>query len=189
MVLGDRREAFYDSLVAAEFGPPLSREAIAIRIALDLTFTCDIFHQITACHLASFGLSRSTFNILILLHHGPEEGMQLHELGELLLVSRANVTGLIDHLEHKKLVVRIVDMADRRARFAKITATGSKLVNEISPLHNETVRVLLDDVSTEDKEVLIRLLKKVRNSLSAGSARMRGQAICKEEIISKNDSQ
>jgi MarR family transcriptional regulator, 2-MHQ and catechol-resistance regulon repressor len=188
LVLGDRREAFYGSLLAKEYGARYDVEAASLRIALDLTFTCDIFHQLTACHLSGFGLSRSTFNILMLLHHGPPDGMQLHELGELLLVSRANITGLIDHLEQKKLVTRVIDRTDRRARFATITAAGSKLIEEISPKHEQTVESLLQDVSVEEKRILLGLLRKVRESLASSKTRMSKDTICMESSKQNNGS-
>ena len=85
--------------------------------------------------MADFGLSRSTFNILVLLRYGPTEGMQLHDLGDMLLVSRANVTGLISHLEEKGYVTREVSEQDRRARYAKVTPKGEELLDKVMPVH------------------------------------------------------
>jgi MarR family 2-MHQ and catechol resistance regulon transcriptional repressor len=94
----------------------------------------------------------------------------LHDLGELLLVSRANITGLIDHLEQKELVTRSVDLADRRARFAKITPSGQALLEQLIPAHNETVQLLLQEMTGDEKQMLIKLLKKARLSLAANRA-------------------
>ncbi len=60
--------------------------------------------------------------------------MLLHDLGEVLLMTRANVTGLIDHLEEKGLVKRVIDSSDRRARFARITKKGEGLLDEVAPV-------------------------------------------------------
>ncbi len=61
--------------------------------------------------------------------------MLLHDLGEVLLMTRANVTGLIDHLEEKGLVKRVIDSSDRRARFARITKKGEGLLDEAAPAY------------------------------------------------------
>ncbi len=95
------------------------------------------------------------------------EGMQLHDLGELLVVSRANITGLIDHLEQKGYVNRVVDQQDRRARFARITRKAEALLDEFMPLHYQNLKVLLQDLSEEEKATLTRLLVKARSSISA----------------------
>jgi MarR family 2-MHQ and catechol resistance regulon transcriptional repressor len=95
------------------------------------------------------------------------EGMQLHDLGALLLVSRANITGLMDHLEEKGYVTRVVDNHDRRARLAQITEKGRALLDEFMPIHYANISRLLRDMSNGEKESLVALLKKMRSSVSA----------------------
>jgi MarR family 2-MHQ and catechol resistance regulon transcriptional repressor len=95
--------------------------------------------------------------------------MQLHELGELLLVSKANITGLIDHLEEKDLVKRVISARDRRARFARITKKGEALLDEVVPVHYQNVKRLLNDLTNGDKQMLIKLLRKARASLMANA--------------------
>jgi MarR family 2-MHQ and catechol resistance regulon transcriptional repressor len=93
--------------------------------------------------------------------------MQLHDLGELLLVSRANITGLIDHLEGKGYATRVVDSADRRVRFARITRKGQDLLDSFMPLHYRSIRRLFQDLSSQEKETLVQLLRKTRASIYA----------------------
>jgi MarR family 2-MHQ and catechol resistance regulon transcriptional repressor len=95
--------------------------------------------------------------------------MQLHDLGELLLVSRANITGLIDHLEGKGYVKRIIASSDRRARYAQITKKAESLLDELVPLHFWNLRKLLEDLTTTEKETLLNLLRKTGASLAAHS--------------------
>lgn len=119
--------------------------------------------------MAAYGLSKSTLNVLMLLRHGSPGGMQLHELGELLLVSKANITGLIDHLEDKGLVKRVVGTRDRRARFARITKKGKELLDEVVPVHYKNIKRLLSNLTNDDKQTLVKLLKKMRTSLVVNS--------------------
>jgi len=116
--------------------------------------------------MGRYGLSKSTFNLLMLLRHGSPEGMQLHDLGELLLVSRANITGLIDHLERNGWVERVVDPQDRRARLASITPKAQALLDEFIPVHNRTLQRLLGGLTKAEKQTLGRLLKKKRSSVA-----------------------
>lgn len=137
------------------------------QIAVGLLHTYDLLHRSVSKYATTYGLSKSTLNVLMLLRHGPVEGMQLHDLGELLLVSRANMTGLIDHLEHNGYVKRVVDHTDRRARYARITRRGEALLDNFMPEHYRRIRKLLQDLSTEEKEILIHLLRKTRASICA----------------------
>jgi MarR family transcriptional regulator, 2-MHQ and catechol-resistance regulon repressor len=120
-------------------------------------------------NLAEFGLSKSTLNVLMLLKHGQPEGMLLRDLGDLMLVSKANITGLIDHLEQKGFVRRVVGARDRRARFAQLTKEGKDLLELYAPTHYRNIKELLKDLTVEEKELLISLLRKTRKSLAANA--------------------
>lgn len=161
----DRRESFYHERLR-QAGPKYANFDLAsTELSLDLIYTCDMFQQATARYLMEFGLSRSSLNVLMLLRHGGPDGMQLHELGELLLVSRANITGVVDHLEEKGYVTREVDASDRRARCARITNKASALLDEFIPVHYRNITSLFQELTAGEKGMLQGLLKKTRASL------------------------
>jgi MarR family 2-MHQ and catechol resistance regulon transcriptional repressor len=162
----DHRESFYHQRVS-ECGPSYAGfDLLSTRTSLDLLYTYDVFHQATARYMADYGLSKSTLNILLLLRHGPGKGMQLHELGDLLLVSRANITGLIDSLQDRGWVRRVVDDNDRRVRYARITEKAESLLEEFMPVHYRHLTTLLQDLNGEEKETLSALLRKARRSIT-----------------------
>jgi MarR family transcriptional regulator, 2-MHQ and catechol-resistance regulon repressor len=168
----DRREAFYHERIR-DSGPQYGGfDLLSSEAALNLLYTYDVFHQLAAHYMAEYGLSKSTLNVLMVLRHGSAEGMQLHPLGELLLVSKANITGLIDHLEAKGLAKRVIAAHDRRARFARITKKGEALLDKFVPVHYGHIKWLLRDLTDDDKRTLIKLLRKTRSSLVANSDRV-----------------
>ena len=169
-VVEDGREAFYLDGASERGEQYAGFDLLASQTMLSFLITYDLLHQVTARYMADYGLSKSSLNILLLLRHGPAEGRQLRELGELLLVSRANITGLIDHLEEKGLVKRSVDPEDRRARHATITKKAEALLDEFMPLHYGRVNQLLVDLSNDEKTALLSLLKKARVSAQTHSA-------------------
>jgi MarR family 2-MHQ and catechol resistance regulon transcriptional repressor len=163
----DRRDAYYHERIQ-ESGPFYANfNPLLAQLALNFVYTSEVFQQATGRYMAPFGLSKSTFNVLMLLRHGPEGGMQLHELGELLLVSRANITGLVDHLEREGCVQRAIDTQDRRVRRARITKKGKALLDEFIPVHFGNLRILLQDLSAEEEKALLGLLRKMRASVAA----------------------
>lgn len=181
LVPEDRREAFYhERLRQAGPGYP-NFDLGSTALSLDLIYTCEMFHQATARYFAEFGLSRSSLNVLMLLRHGGTDGMQLHELGELLLVSRANITGVVDHLEEKGYVKRVVDASDRRARCARITKKAVALLDEFIPVHYRNINMLLQELGNGEKEMLRELLRKTRASLRAHSPKLSGREAVVED--------
>jgi MarR family 2-MHQ and catechol resistance regulon transcriptional repressor len=169
----DRRESYYHDRVR-ESGPQYAGfDLTSAEIFLSLRYTQDVLQQTCGQYLGPYGLSKSSVNVLMLLRHGSVEGMQLHDLGELLLVSRANITGLIDHLEQKGYVTRVVDAQDRRARFARITKKGGELLDRFMPIHYQNIKTMLQGLSETEKSTLLRLLKKTRDSIGAHSQELR----------------
>lgn len=167
----DPRESFYQNkcLELGRLYPQFDR--LSSEVMLNLIYTYDVATSSASKFLGHYGLAKSSFNILMNLRHGPPEGMQLHDLGELLLMTRANVTGLIDHLEEKGLVRRIVDASDRRARFARITKKGETLMDELVPRHFTRTRQRLEAFSENEKRTFVDLLKKLRTAVREADAR------------------
>lgn len=169
-VTEDRRESFYHDRLR-KTGPQYANfELLPAQLALHLIYTCEMFQQMTARYFADFGLSKSSLNVLMVLRHCGSDSMQLHELGELLLVSKANITGVIDHLEEKGYVKRMVDAQDRRARYARITKKAELLLDEFIPVHYASINRLLEGLTDKEKEMLLTLLEKTRGSLRAHSS-------------------
>lgn len=161
----DTREVFYHDRVR-QAGPQYANfQLLSAELALNLIHTSELVLQTAMRYFVAFGLSKSSLNILMILRHCGSDGMQLHELGELLLVSRANITGLVDHLEEKGYVKRVVDAQDRRARYARITKKAEALLDEFMPVHYSNINALLQDVNDGEKEALIHLLEKTRASV------------------------
>jgi MarR family 2-MHQ and catechol resistance regulon transcriptional repressor len=173
----DRREAYYQDRIRQSGPQYASFDLPSAEVYLSLRRTEDMLQQTCAPYLGQYGVSKSSVNLLMLLRHGPEEGMQLHDLGELMLVSRANITGLIDHLEEKEYVTRVVDHQDRRARFARITKKGEALLDAFMPVHFRNMKEVLQGLSETEKATLLRLLKKTRESINAHAANLEQTAL------------
>ena len=180
----DPRESFYENK-CQELGrlyPQFNQ--LSSEVMLNLLYTCDVAASSTGKFLAKFGLAKSSFNILMNLRHGAPEGMLLHDLGELLLMTRANVTGLIDHLEEKGLVRRVVDSSDRRARFARITKKGEALIDELVPHHFGRTQQRLETFSEDEKQTLVALLKKLRAAVRQADAKSDDAAAEESAVLS-----
>lgn len=144
-----------------------SRDAYgAIRTIIELTKSFDLLEDVLNRHFARFGLSYTKFNALMQLRNAGEHGLSLSELGERMLVSRANITGLVDRMERDDLVVREVDPRDRRVFRAKLTPKSMRLLDSILPLHAEFTREAMSGLTTGEKEQLIALLQKLRARLN-----------------------
>ena len=161
----DKREIYYRDRVRQHGQRYRQFHLPSVEVLLNLAYTYDV----TATHLAraigKHGLSLSSFNLLMILSRNGGEGCPLYEIGELLLVSRANVTGLVDSLERKGLVERVADKRDRRVRVARITKAGGTLLESLLPEHYLDLRKICSRLNTAEKASLGDLLTKLRNSV------------------------
>ncbi|AGL02379.1 MarR family winged helix-turn-helix transcriptional regulator [Desulfoscipio gibsoniae] len=135
---------------------------LAIRTIIEITRTYDTLEDIMGRHFARFGLSQPKFNAMMQMRQAGDQGLALSELGERMLVTRANITGLIDRMERDGLVVREADPKDRRVYRARLTVKATNLLNDILPIHADFTRQVMSVLSIAEKTKLTELLHKLR---------------------------
>jgi MarR family 2-MHQ and catechol resistance regulon transcriptional repressor len=163
----DKRERYYNDRVREHGQRYPEFHLPSVQVLLNLVYTYDVTATRLARGLGEHGLSLSAFNLLMILSRSASGGCPLYEIGELLLVSRANITGLMDCLERKALVERAADNRDRRVRVARITRKGQALLELLLPGHYSDVKVACSGLSNSEKGQLHALLTKLRLSVQS----------------------
>lgn len=90
------------------------------------------------------------------------------ELSRRLYVTPANITGIIDRLEKKKLVIRSQKKNDRRITFINLTEKGSDLIKDTSNPMEEKLLSGFDNISSDKVDQLKGSLKEIINLLESG---------------------
>jgi len=101
-------------------------------------------------------------NILMSLETQPDKRMALSELGNYLVVTRANITGLIDGLVKDGLVRRVDHPEDRRMVFAELTEKGRRFIDWFAPRHQKFADQIGNCLSDKDKVQLTKWLDCLR---------------------------
>ena len=104
------------------------------------------------------------FNALLVLQAAGPDGLRMGEIGKRLVVTRANVTGLVDRLERRGLVARC-DQADRRATMVSLTDAGRSALKDTLPHYSRLAAQLTAGLTEREKRSLVRLLSKLRREL------------------------
>ena len=105
------------------------------------------------------GLTVSQFAVLEMLYHKGD--LRICEILEKALATGGNMTVVIDNLAKEDLVKRCVDPKDRRVNLISITEKGRQLIGDIFPKHVENINEIFSVLTTEEKNNLISLLKKL----------------------------
>ncbi len=114
-----------------------------------------------------FGLNPAKFNLLMFIKHiGKEKGISQNQLKNMLYVSAANITKLIDGLERQGLTRRVPSPQDRRVNLITITPEGSRLLDRVWPEHVKALNSLLEPCDTEAKKSFSEYLERFISDLA-----------------------
>ncbi|HEU4964255.1 MAG TPA: MarR family transcriptional regulator [Bacilli bacterium] len=114
----------------------------------------------------AWGLSQQQWTLLTVLSRHPQ-GMTMTELGKNLLVTKANMTGMIDRLERDGFVSRHPDQFDRRVTKVMLTEKGSEFLDGIEEPRRQFTEGMLADFTIEERQQLFDYLERLFKRLDA----------------------
>jgi MarR family transcriptional regulator, 2-MHQ and catechol-resistance regulon repressor len=131
----------------------------ATRVWLVLWKAAHAIEQNAVRSVSASGLGLREFAVLeVLVHKGPQP---VNVIGKKVLLSSGSITAAVDRLESRKLVLRMADTGDLRARIVQLTATGRRLIERAFKQHAMDMEETLAVLSSRERTELVRLLKKV----------------------------
>ena len=134
----------------------------SVNVILTLRRTANEFTNLIESYCGEVSLTPGRLNVLMVLYTSTEKAMPLSEIGNYLVVTRPNITGLIDGLVRDGLVRRIDRPDDRRMVLAQLTDKGRKFMAWFAPFHHKVIKGILGCLSSTEKRQLVTLLDKVR---------------------------
>ncbi len=120
--------------------------------------------------VGSAGLSLAQFDVLA--HVGAAEGCHQQQLADALLVTKGNVTQLLDRMEECALVER---RQVGRTKCIFLTDKGRTLQASVVPAHEAVIADQLSALSSEEQRELVRLLSKLDHALRRDNQAERGR--------------
>ena len=109
--------------------------------------------------LEKVGLTPPQYYVLATL--GYFGGLPFSEIGAKMMVTVSNLTGIVDRLEEKKLVVRERDKQDRRVIHVKLTDKGTKTYKTAIAAFEKTVARVFSPLDEPEQKQLMHLLRKL----------------------------
>lgn len=90
----------------------------------------------------------------------------MREISDEMLVTPANITGIIDRLESKGLLKRTEREGDRRTTSIELTPKGRTLQERVAEKYNEFMQNALHVLTQEEQRTLSELLLKLQEGMS-----------------------
>jgi DNA-binding MarR family transcriptional regulator len=132
--------------------------------------TADAFLRESQRLFRPHGLTAAQYNVLNVLA-GCAEGMSQRELGQVLVVDRSNVTGLLDRMEKAGWVKRSDDPEDRRVYRVSLTPAGRKLWSRVHPLYLESVTRVTSEISEARVKAGLQLLNALEQAAQSAAGK------------------
>ncbi len=108
---------------------------------------------------AGFDLTPVQYAALEAIHENP--GTDQARVAELIAYDRATIGGVIERLENKGWVRRVVSERDRRARELSLTVKGHKVLATLQPIVQAVQKDILAPLSDADRACFIQLAQQV----------------------------
>lgn len=106
----------------------------------------------------------SWYDVLFVLSEVPEQRLRLHELAQAVLLSRSNLTRLVDRLEEAGLVQREQCPSDRRGAFAVITDDGFKMLDQMWSVYGQAIeKYFARHLDANEVKLFIKILNRLTN--------------------------
>jgi DNA-binding MarR family transcriptional regulator len=101
--------------------------------------------RVLETQVKAHGISLAQFDVLT--HVARSEGLKQQEVADQLLVTKGNISHLVDRLERSGLIERRSGRG--RAYYLYPTAAGRELLATIIPPHNALIATMLASLDTE----------------------------------------
>lgn len=109
----------------------------------------------------------SWYDVLFALSQAPDRKLRLHELAQAVLLSRSNVTRLVDRLEGVGLLQREQCERDRRGAFAVVTSEGLATLEQMWSVYESGIAKYF---ACHLNETEVKLFTKILNRMTMASA-------------------
>jgi DNA-binding MarR family transcriptional regulator len=127
-------------------------------------------HQIAEIHFmeeaGSFGVTSVQFGAMLVIDARP--GVDQIRVANALHRDRTTISGVVDRLEAKRLIVRRPHPADKRAKALFMTAAGKRLLEKLRPAAARAQRRILESFDEKEKMLLVRLLERAVEHFEGG---------------------
>jgi DNA-binding MarR family transcriptional regulator len=131
-----------------------------MNLVRELVATYQAFTNYDAAGIKQHDLTPPQADVVFTL--GNTAGLTFKEIGELTLITKGTLTGVVDRLEEKGLVTRKPGLHDKRCMKVSLTRKGENLFQRVFPEQVSYLKERFDRLSEKDRMDTERLLKKLR---------------------------
>lgn len=122
------------------------------------------YHLLEAFQKEGLDLTKEQMVVLKKLHG--QDGLSQNELAVLTFRDKSSLARLLSKMEAKNYIIRKKSKDDKRINEVFLTDEGKSIFMKSFPVIKSLMNVMEKDISEEEKQQLIKILKKVQSNFS-----------------------
>jgi DNA-binding MarR family transcriptional regulator len=131
------------------------------KVMMVIVRLAEFFKKNSANIFKNYGLTFPQYNVLRVLDSSENRQNTISNVGKIMLVSGANMTGIAKRLEKNGFLLRKSDPNDERITLLEITPKGREQLKNISSEKDANIARYLMHFSDEQKKEVLSLLRSV----------------------------
>lgn len=137
----------------------VNENKLALSTFIVLTRTYHDVHQRELETITNSSLTIAQFAVLEVLY--THRQLTIGEIIKKNLTTSGNMTVVINNLEKKNYIKKIIHPEDKRYTYVELTEKGYEIMQNILPQHFQNIIKIMDELSDEEKRLFKTLLKKL----------------------------
>ncbi len=105
--------------------------------------------------------------MIVLKKLSEEDGLSQNKLARLTFRDKSSLARLLAKMELKKYIYRKQSEEDKRTNEVFITKEGASVFRKTRPVIQKIIDIMERDITKEEKELMIKILKKVQFNFTA----------------------
>jgi DNA-binding MarR family transcriptional regulator len=122
----------------------------------ELARTYQAFEAYSSSHIRSLGITPVQFDVIATLANQPP--MTYRELGEKTLISKSSLTGVVERMVQKGLILASDNLDDARSQNLELTDVGQEIFGKVFSTHMNHLEIAFNRLSNKQ-------LKEIESSL------------------------
>jgi len=135
-------------------------KALSVLVWLRLARVFQKIDRLSEVHLRTWDLNVAQFDVLAQV--GSAKGITQQELANRLLVTKGNISQLLDRLEQRGLIMRA---QEGRTNMLFLTDPGQRLYTKVVPAQEDMIAGQISSLTEEEQKQLLALLRKLDQTI------------------------
>ena len=131
------------------------------KVLIGIVRAGELFKRVHDAVFRNYGVTFPQYNVLRVLVSSKGGQNTSSNVGKIMLVSGANITGIAKRLEKNGFLIRKGDPKDERVTLLEITSKGKQTLKRIEKERADSLETILEGFSEKEKQDILNKIRRI----------------------------